>query len=443
MSTTPQITRFVTEFDHHEVGVDDLFFSTTDDKGVITASNEVFERLSRYSRDELLDAPHNLIRHPDMPGGVFRAMWDTLAAGEPFVGYVRNLAKGDSSYDVLATVTPLPDGGYLSVRTRPVTEIFSTAAEIYVQMNDLEHWVVNTEGKNRRQAAEVGAQRLGEELDARGISDYGELMRVILPAEVAEREKQSRIDVAALAAAGPTSAAAVDVHRALDQFMASQESISRAIAALQKASGQLAEETATTARVAEEMDALDITGPEATLLLAPLQVWARMHGIVTEHIAELEELLATLQPVSEQSRFYIALARLHSLMTSLFAADEADRSESIRMLVQALEAGLTRMSDLVAQHQRVSRRVAVKSSSVVNLLEVPREMIDSWLTDTQASELAAGTEGLVEQARAAIEKADESMRQLRDLGQALGDQTTLEFDQLRDAVFALSQQVRT
>ena len=60
----------------HEVGVDQLFFSTTDARGVIRHSNNVFIELSRYRRDELSGAPHNIIRHPEMPGGAFKAMWD-------------------------------------------------------------------------------------------------------------------------------------------------------------------------------------------------------------------------------------------------------------------------------------------------------------------------------------------------------------------------------
>ena len=60
----PQVTGAV-----HEVGVDQLFFSTTDARGVIRHSNNVFIELSRYRRDELSGAPHNIIRHPEMPGG--------------------------------------------------------------------------------------------------------------------------------------------------------------------------------------------------------------------------------------------------------------------------------------------------------------------------------------------------------------------------------------
>ena len=68
----------------HEVGVDELFFSTTDARGVISQANSVFVRLSRYRRDQLVGAPHNLIRHPDMPGGAFFLMWEALQAGQPY-----------------------------------------------------------------------------------------------------------------------------------------------------------------------------------------------------------------------------------------------------------------------------------------------------------------------------------------------------------------------
>lgn len=85
----------------HEVGVDQLFFSTTDARGVIRHSNNVFIELSRYRRDELSGAPHNIIRHPEMPGGAFKAMWDTLKTGSPFAAYVRNLAADGSELSLI------------------------------------------------------------------------------------------------------------------------------------------------------------------------------------------------------------------------------------------------------------------------------------------------------------------------------------------------------
>jgi len=59
---------------------DDIFFSTTDAKGVIQRSNRTFDSLSRYTRERLMRSPHNIIRHLDMPAGVFKLMWNDLQA---------------------------------------------------------------------------------------------------------------------------------------------------------------------------------------------------------------------------------------------------------------------------------------------------------------------------------------------------------------------------
>ena len=98
---------------------DDIFFSTTDAKGVIQRSNRTFDSLSRYTRERLMRSPHNIIRHLDMPAGVFKLMWDDLQAGLPACAYVINRAADGLDYRVFATIVPIP-GGYLSVRTKPM-----------------------------------------------------------------------------------------------------------------------------------------------------------------------------------------------------------------------------------------------------------------------------------------------------------------------------------
>jgi len=52
--------------------------STTNAKGMITYCNDAFIEISGFSRDELTGAPHNLVRHPDVPAAVFGHMWQTL-----------------------------------------------------------------------------------------------------------------------------------------------------------------------------------------------------------------------------------------------------------------------------------------------------------------------------------------------------------------------------
>ena len=67
--------------------------STTDLKGQITYCNDIFAEVSGFARDELIRAPHNLVRHPDVPPAVFEHMWTTLKQGKPWMGVVRIVAR--------------------------------------------------------------------------------------------------------------------------------------------------------------------------------------------------------------------------------------------------------------------------------------------------------------------------------------------------------------
>ncbi|MGP1580218.1 MAG: PAS domain-containing protein [Wolinella sp.] len=116
-----------------------IIVSKTDTKGIITYGNDVFIRLSGYSEEELLGAPHNIIRHPDMPRVVFKLLWDTVGAGKEIFAYVKNLSKEGHFYWVLANVTPSynSDGkviGYHSVRRRPRREALEVIAPIYKEL---------------------------------------------------------------------------------------------------------------------------------------------------------------------------------------------------------------------------------------------------------------------------------------------------------------------
>ncbi|MGA7809993.1 MAG: chemotaxis protein, partial [Bradyrhizobium sp.] len=50
---------------------EELFFSRTDANGIMLSGNQVFQKISQYPWEELIDRPHSLIRHPDMPRAVF------------------------------------------------------------------------------------------------------------------------------------------------------------------------------------------------------------------------------------------------------------------------------------------------------------------------------------------------------------------------------------
>ena len=114
---------------------DDIaIISHTDAKGLITFVNDDFVEISGFSQDELIGQSHNLVRHPDMPAEAFRDLWETVKAGRPWAGIVKNRCKNGDYYWVRASVTPKLDGGYLSVRVRPSDAEISAAKALYARM---------------------------------------------------------------------------------------------------------------------------------------------------------------------------------------------------------------------------------------------------------------------------------------------------------------------
>lgn len=118
-------------------GLDEIFFSRTNERGLIQSGNEVFRRVSHFSWQELLGSPHKIIRHPDMPKGVFQLFWETIQQGHHIGAYVKNKSEDGLSYWVYAVVIPC-EGGFLSVRIKPTSELFEKVKQAYSQMRSAE-----------------------------------------------------------------------------------------------------------------------------------------------------------------------------------------------------------------------------------------------------------------------------------------------------------------
>ncbi|WP_110641645.1 PAS domain-containing methyl-accepting chemotaxis protein [Salinicola sp. CPA57] len=120
------------------IGDSDYLISRTDLKGRITYANPAFVRVSGFSREELIGAPHNLVRHPDMPSAAFANLWQTLENGENWSGVIKNRRKDGSHYWVQSTVTPIvEDGkiaGYTSVRVKVADKPRRLAEKHYPQL---------------------------------------------------------------------------------------------------------------------------------------------------------------------------------------------------------------------------------------------------------------------------------------------------------------------
>jgi aerotaxis receptor len=115
-----------------------LIVSRTDPKGKLTHFNDEFVQASGFTEAELIGQPHNIIRHPDMPPEAFENLWDTLKAGKPWVGAVKNRRKNGDFYWVLATASPIRENGqitgFTSIRTKLPADQRAEAEQVYAAL---------------------------------------------------------------------------------------------------------------------------------------------------------------------------------------------------------------------------------------------------------------------------------------------------------------------
>ncbi|MET0028828.1 MAG: PAS domain-containing protein [Candidatus Thiodiazotropha sp.] len=155
----------------------DFIVSKTDLKGRITYANRVFMRIAGYSERELINVQHNIIRHPDMPRGVFRLLWNYIESGRECFAYVKNMAKSGDFYWVYANVTVDYDHtgkpiGYFSVRRKPSREGIDAVTSVYQEMLRIEQKV------GPRDAPDASLNWLVEVLNSKGTS-YEEFIHTL------------------------------------------------------------------------------------------------------------------------------------------------------------------------------------------------------------------------------------------------------------------------
>jgi aerotaxis receptor len=158
--------------------IEEFFFSRTDLKGIILFGNEVFTRISGYLKEQLVGAPHNIIRHPDMPKAVFKLLWDTIKSNQIIVAYVKNMSSDGSYYWVMATVFLL-ENEYLSVRFKPSSPVLTLVQEIYQK-------VLLDEKENGLESSEALLIKMIKEA---GFKDYASFMTHALVTELQGRDE--------------------------------------------------------------------------------------------------------------------------------------------------------------------------------------------------------------------------------------------------------------
>lgn len=161
--------------------VADMFFSRTDDRGIIQSGNAVFRRISGYEWDALHGAPHKIVRHPDTPKAVFHLMWAALQSGKAFGAYIKNQSKDGRFYWVYAVASPV-EGGYMSLRIKPTSALHQKIIPLYEDIAAAE-----AGGLQAQESAALLLSRLEE----MGFASYPVFGSISLSTEMQERAKRT------------------------------------------------------------------------------------------------------------------------------------------------------------------------------------------------------------------------------------------------------------
>ncbi len=148
----------------------DIIVSKTNFKGHIIYGNKTFCEIADYTVPEVMDAPHSILRHPDMPRCVFKLLWDRIQSGNEIFAYVVNMGKNGDHYWVLAHVTPSYDErgnilGYHSNRRKPTRQAIDQIRALYARLSAEE----NSAG-NRKDGMQKGHDLLMKILEEKGVS---------------------------------------------------------------------------------------------------------------------------------------------------------------------------------------------------------------------------------------------------------------------------------
>lgn len=99
----------ITPLDEEYLYEDGVAISQSDLDGNIIYVNNMFCQSSGYTKDELIGAKYEILRHPDMPQEIFEKMQKALSSAQTYNATIKNLRKDGRYYWSDLEVLPIYD----------------------------------------------------------------------------------------------------------------------------------------------------------------------------------------------------------------------------------------------------------------------------------------------------------------------------------------------
>lgn len=359
--------------------IEGLFFSTTNQQGVILHGNRLFSEVSEYDEAELLGAAHSVVRHPDMPRAVFQLLWDTIQSGKTIAAYVKNATKQGKYYWVLAVVMPC-ELGYLSIRLRPSSTLFPEIRRVYGKMLQVER-MIEVEAKHRREAIQASTVELEKQLRALGFQGYDDFMLQALSTEMASRIRQLPSDYLRRFRPVPSTCRVSEVYNqtlSLDQKL--QGAYER-IEEFKLTNVALMEKSESILSMAESIRILSMNATIAASKLGPrgatLQVVSESLGTISDDsqqaTRQLAERMGSVVRVLDRLIFDLASTKLQSEIALQFVEEvlhheDASNDPRLHQSLKVLFDEMASRIHAVFQHLQEAEEGMVELQSRVHRL---------------------------------------------------------------------------
>lgn len=113
----------------------DAYVLTTDPEGNIQYCSPGLQSLTGYNAAEMQGENIRILKHPDMPDGPFKDLWNTISQGKSWMGMIKNKMKNGETFWVDTYVIPIMENGkiieYQCIYRKPKPEVVSRADHIY------------------------------------------------------------------------------------------------------------------------------------------------------------------------------------------------------------------------------------------------------------------------------------------------------------------------
>jgi len=145
--------------------------SRTNLKGDIIYYNRAFAEISGYSKRELINMPHNILRHPDMPKSIFYFIWKNLLGGNNTYGILKNRSKSGNYYWLNIKFTVQKD-----IENRPISFLAEGRVVQKSIIDRVEPLYKKLLKEEKRSGVENSIKKLYSILNSENIASYNDFI---------------------------------------------------------------------------------------------------------------------------------------------------------------------------------------------------------------------------------------------------------------------------